>query len=100
MYHRSAPPRRRDPVRRRHHTEAALGEVAGHRVAPDRMVVDDHHRRGSVSSHSVPPPGEVFSLALPPSHFIRPTIDLATPTRPSATASASLPSAIPTPSSR
>src|SRR6185437_4680928 len=95
-----AAPGRRHPIGRRHHGEAGLGEVADHGVAPDRMVVDDHHRRGTVSSHSVPHPGPVLSVALPPSQFIRPTIDFATPTRPSLTASSSRPSAIPTPSSR
>src|SRR6516225_2897451 len=72
-----APARRRHTVGRRHHIEAVVGQIARHRVTPYRMVVDDHHRRGIVSSHSVPHPGPVFSFALPPSQSIRPTIDLA-----------------------
>src|SRR6185312_6617019 len=91
---------RRYAVRGSHHVKTVVGEIAGDRVAPDRMVVDHHHRRGIVSSHSVPHPGPVISFALPPSQFIRPTIDLAIPSRPSPTASSSLPSSIPTPSSR
>src|SRR6266550_699081 len=87
---------------------AGAGEIAFECVAPDGVVVDDHHsnrhRRSSFSgrtiSTSVPPPGADVIVAFPPRVATRRRIEPVTPNRPSASAASSRPSAMPTPSSR
>src|SRR5699024_4457693 len=86
-------------------------EIPRHPVTPHRVIVDDKDRdrscgqlcsplRGRRNSHSVPDPGAVSSVAVPPSCSILPRIELRTPTCPSAAARRNLSSETPGPSSQ
>src|SRR5262249_13250463 len=87
-----------------HDLVPGLGQVAGHAIPPHRMVVDHHHPHGVHAltriSISVPAPGLVVMVAVPPSARSRPRMDFATPRRPSAAACRRRPAGIGGPSSR
>src|SRR6185436_2916073 len=72
------------------------GELGAHAGAEQLVVVDDddarvHSRSSSVSSTSVPWPGAVCRVAVPPWRAMRPTIDSRTPRRSGGTASSAKP---------
>ena len=74
-------------------------ELGAHAGEEEAVVVDEDDatlHRGSLSSTSVPPPGGLVTVALPPARSRRPSIDSRMPSRSSGTA----PRSKPTPRSR
>src|SRR5450631_382774 len=81
----------------------AVAELGPHARAEQPMIIDDHHAHRVGSRHdraiavaisswiSVPNPGELRTMALPPCRSIRPMIDSFTPRRSLGTAAASNP---------
>ena len=104
----------------RRHVVAGLGQVSGDRFPPDGMVVYHHHAhrdvrrdipaivvhrrpcgaRGIQNSTSLPWPGLLSMVVVPPQSAIRPRIDWAMPRRPASAASAGRSGGNPMPSSR